>query len=370
MGSTDNPGRFAGRRDKLVSKLRKLNCDSILITNETNVTYLTGFSGDSSYVVLGPDLCVIVSDNRYRIQLGNECPDIDHHIRPVREDLNDAVAKVLRKANVQKLGFESGSITHSAWEQLRDTHKTIELVATSSVVEELRQIKDAGEIAEIRAAVDQAQRGFALIKASLRADQTELEVAHDLEHAMRRFGGLQAAFDPIVAVGPQAALPHAHPGDQRISDDNILLVDWGSRSRGGYLSDLTRVLVTGRLAAKLEKVYRLVLKAQLAAIDAIRPGAKCSDVDAIARKVIADGGYGKYFQHGLGHGIGLDIHEWPRFSPTSEDELKPGMVMTVEPGIYLPGWGGVRIEDDVLITRQGHEVLSSFPKELADAICS
>lgn len=370
MTTDHDPARYTGRRDKLTRKLKKLGCDAILVTNETNVTWLTGFTGDSSYLLLSKDVCLIVSDNRYKIQLGTECPGVDVYIRPVDEEMNDAVAKQVKKAKFAKLGFESGSMTFASWQKLAEASKALELVSTDSEVEALRQIKDAGEIAEIRAAVDQAQRGFALMKASIKGDQTELQVAHDLEHAMRRFGGLQAAFDPIVAVGPNAALPHAHPGDLKISDDDILLVDWGSLSRGGYRSDLTRVLVTGRLTSKLEKVYRLVLKAQLAAIDAIQPGAKCKDVDAIARKVITDGGYGKYFQHGLGHGIGLDIHEWPRFSPISEEELKPGMVMTVEPGIYLPGWGGVRIEDDVLVTRNGHEVLSSAPKQLEDAICS
>ncbi len=232
----------------------------------------------------------------------------------------------------------------------------------------MREVKDATEIAEIRTAVEQAQRGLQCLRASLMGTMTELQAAHDLEHAMRRFGGLKAAFEPIVAVGP--ALPHAQPGHSRIDEADFVLIDWGSTSSGGYRSDLTRVLVTGKIPPKLEKVYNIVLEAQRAAIEAIRPGIACKDVDAVARDIITKSGYGKRFGHGLGHGIGLDIHEGPRFSPISESVLKPGMVVTVEPGIYLPGWGGVRIEDDVLVTRNGHEVLTSVPKDFDTIVCS
>jgi Xaa-Pro aminopeptidase len=185
---------------------------------------------------------------------------------------------------------------------------------------------------------------------------------------MRRFGARGAAFPPIVAVGAQAALPHAHPGRRRISEAGFVLIDWGAATFGGYKSDLTRVLVTGKIPPKLEKIYRVVLKAQQEAIQKIRPGAKCSDIDTAARNVIEAAGFGKNFGHGLGHGIGLNIHEGPRFAPISEDELKPGMILTVEPGIYLPHFGGVRIEDDVLITKSGHEVLSSVPKRFEEIV--
>jgi Xaa-Pro aminopeptidase len=242
------------------------------------------------------------------------------------------------------------------------------LVPIAGLVEELREIKDAHELASLRKAVRQAQRGFAVMRASLKGDMTELEFAHDLEHAMRGFGARAAGFDPIVAVGPRAALPHANPTSARISEADLLLIDWGAMSQDGYRSDLTRVLVTGRISSKLRKIYEVVLKAQLRGIAAIRPGVTGKQVDAAARSVIEKAGYGKQFGHGLGHGIGLDIHEGTRLSPVSKDVLKPGMVITVEPGIYIPGWGGVRIEDDILVTRDGHEVLTSVPKQFEDAI--
>ena len=217
-------------------------------------------------------------------------------------------------------------------------------------------------------AVRLAERGFETLRAGLRPELTELEVAHDLEHAMRRFGSPGAAFPPIIAAGPRAALPHAHPTTALACATDHLLVDWGANSPGGYKSDLTRVLITGKLSAKLEKLYRVVLEAQRQGIAAIRPGAVGKDVDAAARKVIEDAGFGKFFGHSLGHGIGLNIHEGPRLAAVSETVLEPGMIVTVEPGIYLPGLAGVRIEDDVLVTAEGHEVLTSVPKELEHAL--
>ena len=185
---------------------------------------------------------------------------------------------------------------------------------------------------------------------------------------MLRFGAYGASFEPIVAVGARSALPHARPMDQLISAGEFVLIDWGASNRAGYKSDLTRLLVTGKIRPKLKKIYGVVLNAQRRGIEAIRPGVQCCDVDSAARRVIANAGFGKNFGHGLGHGIGLDIHEGPRLSQASTQVLKPGMVVTVEPGIYIPGWGGVRIEDDVLVTRDGHEVLTSVPKEFEQSI--
>jgi Xaa-Pro aminopeptidase len=196
---------------------------------------------------------------------------------------------------------------------------------------------------------------------------SELQAAHLLENSMRQFGATVASFPPIVAVGPRAALPHARPTSAMISESDFVLVDWGASAASGYKSDLTRILVTGKISPKLEKVYGVVLKAQQAAIRSLRAGARCSEIDSVARRVIENAGFGKHFTHGLGHGIGLDIHEGPRLSAASDSELKPGMIVTVEPGIYLEGWGGVRIEDDCLLTRDGCEVLTSVPRELRQA---
>lgn len=359
--------RFAARRQKLLRSLGKHQAGALLVTNFTNVSYLTGFSGDDSYLLVSRDATVLISDSRYTTQIGEECPTLDVAIRKTNEKILDAVERVVKAAKLTALGFESNSTTVDQLKSWEERLPAVEFVPISGAVEELRQIKDASEIQAIREAIHQAERGFAVLRASLTGDQREREVAHNLEHTMRQFGARGVSFDPIVAVGDRAALPHARAGDRRIGEADFVLVDWGATNSQGYKSDLTRVLVTGKILPKLEKVYKVVLTAQRQAIERIGPGVKCCDVDAVARTIISKANYGKYFGHGLGHGIGLDIHEGPRLGPTSETELKPGMVVTVEPGIYLPGWGGVRIEDDVLVTRDGHEVLTSVPKEFEDA---
>jgi Xaa-Pro aminopeptidase len=222
-------------------------------------------------------------------------------------------------------------------------------------------------VGELRRAIWIAERAFGVLRASLRPERTEKEVADELENQTRLYGGKGCSFPPIVAVGPRAALPHARPTAAKIGDDGFVLVDWGADA-GPYKSDLTRVLVTGKISPKLERIYRVVLTAQERAIEAIRPGRTCHEVDHVARGVIAKAGFAKQFGHGLGHGIGLDIHEAPRLAAKVGLKLEPGMVVTVEPGIYLPGWGGVRIEDDVLVTNDGAEVLTSVAKQWEEAI--
>lgn len=360
--------RFAERRQKLIAALKPTEVEALLVTNFTNVSYLTGFSGDSSYLLIGRRHTILISDGRYEIQIADECPGLEVYIRPPSEKIENAAGKVLTSSKLKKVGIESDSVTVAQLEKFKELTPAAEFVSQEGLVENLRQVKDAVELAEIRIAIRQAERGFAVLRASLRGDLTERQVAYDLEHTMRGFGAKNAAFEPIVGVGARAALPHGRPSNARVSDADFVLVDWGSEATSGYRSDLTRVLVTGRLSPKLEKVYRLVLEAQRVGIAALRPRARCCDVDAAARKVIADAGYGKHFNHGLGHGIGLDIHEGPRLSATSEAELKPGMIVTVEPGVYLPKWGGVRIEDDVLITPDGPEVLTSVPKAWEEAV--
>ena len=279
----------------------------------------------------------------------------------------ERIEKVVKQTKTSMLAYEASSMTVELHERIAGRLTKTKLVLTSGLVEELRMIKDKAEIEEIRQSVWYAERAFGMLRASIRPEQTEKEVADELEFNMRRLGAAGRAFASIVGVGPTAALPHATPGDRRIAEDPLLLVDWGARGTL-YRSDLTRVLVTGKISPKLRRVYGVVLKAQQKAIKAIRPGAIASDIDAVARKEIANAGFGKYFGHGLGHGIGLDIHEEPRLSTANHTALKAGMVITIEPGIYLPGWGGVRIEDDVLVTAKGHEVLTSVPKQFEDAV--
>ena len=358
---------FAKRRDRLRKKLRKHQVPGILITNPTNVGYLTGFSGEDSYLLVAGDEDLILSDERFTTQLEEECPDVELSIRGPGEKMIERLGTELARCKLGTLGFESNSVTVAQHRALDHATKKCDLVACDGWVEELRVIKDRGEVAKTRLACDQARRAFDVVRAGLTPDQTELEVAAELEYQARRLGGKCLSFPPIVATGARAALPHASPTNQRIGAADFTLIDWGV-NEAQYVSDLTRILVTGKISPKLRKIYGVVLKAQMAAIDAIRPGISCEQVDQVARKIIAKAGYDKQFGHGLGHGTGLDVHEAPRLSRGQSEELKPGMIVTVEPGIYLPGWGGVRIEDDILVTKNGHEVLSSVPKELDDCL--
>jgi Xaa-Pro aminopeptidase len=357
--------RYATRRDKLRKLLRKANADALLVTSFVNVTYLTGFTGDDSYLIVSEDGEVLVTDPRYSEQLESECPDLPLEVRMPGVKMLEGIERALKRTKVQRLGVEADTITLSLCDELAAKLSNLQIIATKGLVEDLRMIKDKYELDEIRRAVWQAERAFAAIRATIRPDATERQVANDLEYQMRCDGAKGCSFTPIVGVGARAALPHGRPTDVKIGEAGFVLIDWGTCS-GLYMSDLTRVLVTGKPHPKLEKVYKVVLEAQLAAIAAVKPGKKCHEIDKVARDVIAKAGYGKQFGHGLGHGIGLQIHENPRFAVGHETVLEPGMVMTVEPGIYLPGHLGVRIEDDIVVTKSGCDVLTSVPKQWKD----
>jgi Xaa-Pro aminopeptidase len=359
--------QHAARRDKLRRKFRSSGLDALLVTNFTNVTYLSGFTGDDSYLLVLSTGEVMVSDPRYTTQLEEECPAMEASIRPPGIGMVQRVAEIASRAKIGKLGIEGASMTVALRDEIAAALPKCELVSTSNLVEDLRVIKDKDEVAEIRRAVWYAERAFAILRASLRPERTEKEVADELENNIRLFGGKGCSFPSIVAVGARSALPHARPTDQEIGAADFVLVDWGAKGNL-YMSDLTRVLVTGKIPPKLERIYRVVLQAQEQAIAAIRPGLSCHEVDEVARKLIGKAGYGKNFGHGLGHGIGLEIHEAPRLAAQAHRKLEPGMVVTVEPGIYLPGFGGVRIEDDVLVTKSGGEVLTTLPKQWEDAL--
>ncbi len=359
---------FASRRKKLIRSLKPAGIDGLLVSSETNVRYLTGFTGDSSWLFVSHGSTVLISDARYSTQITNECPGLDAEIRGVGKSMSEATAKIVRQSKSKQLGIEGEHLTLSQHAALVEKIDSAAIVITSGLTEQLRVIKEKWEIAQTREAIFQAERGIAIIRASLRPDQIETEIRFALEAAMRDFGAIGPAFEPIIGVGPTAALPHAHAGTRQIAESPLLLIDWGAQTVSGYRSDLTRVFFTGRITKKMRRVYETVLQAQQAAIKKIKPGAICKDVDAVARGIISDAGFGQRFGHGLGHGVGLDIHEAVRLGPQSTEILKPGMIVTVEPGIYLKGQFGVRIEDDVLVTRDGYELLTSVPRQFDDAI--
>jgi Xaa-Pro aminopeptidase len=349
--------------------LRREGVDALLVTSFVNVTYLTGFTGDDSYLLVGPEIALLISDPRYTTQIGEECCDLDVEIRRPGTAMVDVVARVIRRAKVDRVGFEGSHLTVAAHAALDSSLPKTEWKSLDGPVEQLRVTKDAGEVAEIKKAVRWAEKAFEIVRAGLRSEQTEKQVVTELEHQMRLLGAAGASFPPIVAVGERAALPHAPPTDRPIGQSGFVLIDWGATGRL-YKSDLTRVLATGKISSKLHKVYEVVLSAQKRALGKIRAGLLASEVDAEARSQIEGAGFGRFFGHGLGHGIGIQIHEAPGLRQNANTPLKAGMVVTVEPGVYLPGWGGVRIEDDVLVTRTGCEVLTSVPKELDEMVVS
>ena len=367
---------FESRRDRLWQTVKKDGLDAILITNPVNVTYLTGFSGDASFLLIHDAKALLISDGRFKVQITEECPDLDAYIRGPAQPLPEATIAQITAMAPRRLGFESGHLTVAEFEKLKAGFKTAEWKPVESGVESLRLVKDDGEIAQIRESIKIAEKAFTMFRAFLGADDTEKDLADSMENYVRRAGGKETAFDTIAAVGLRAALPHAPPSWHKVRENPLLLVDWGA-SGPFYKSDLTRVLWTynngtfpgGRQPSdKLRAIHAIVKEAQRRAIQAMRPGASSKDVDTIARGYIDSQGYGEYFSHGLGHGFGLQIHEAPFFRPSVDVKLEAGMVVTCEPGIYLPDWGGVRIEDDVLITPDGPEVLTHCPRELEECI--
>lgn len=365
------------RRDRLRARLAQDGIDAYLISGVANVTYLTGFKGEASHLVVTKNKDILVSDARFTEQIKNECPGLEALIRPPTQKTFDIVAQAIRSIKALSIGFECQVLTVADFESLKELLPECSWLATRERVETQRMVKEPIEIEAIKVAIKMAQEAFLSVKKSLLTSQSEKNVADELERLMRSMGAQGAAFPIIVAAGSNAALPHAIPSQHCIGNENLLLIDWGASSPSGYKSDLTRVLDTHRFNKttlqadskdKLRKIYSVVLEAQKAAFNAIKPGVKALEVDHAARQLIADAGFGEYFGHGLGHGIGLQIHEAPWFRPGSETVLEPGMVFTLEPGIYLPGWGGVRIEDNILVTSSGAQYLTGISRELDDNI--
>lgn len=364
---------FAARRDRLLGIVAAEGLDALLITSPINVTYLTGFSGEASYLLVGKGKIMLVSDGRFQQQIAEECPGLDAYIRPPDQTLPDAAIAQIGALAARNIGFESGHLTVSEFQTFSDGVKSANWKGAADRVEKLRRVKDAGEIEQIRAAVKIAQKAFAIFRAMLRPEDTEKDLVDAMEAYVRRAGGKETAFPTIAAVGPRAALPHAPPGLSRVEEHPLLLVDWGAQG-ALYKSDLTRILWSHNNVAfpldvdRLRKVYAVVREAQRRAIAMMRPGGSSKVVDAAARGFIAEQGFGAFFNHGLGHGVGLQIHEAPFFRPNVDVPLEAGMVVTCEPGIYLPGEFGVRIEDDVLITPDGPELLTDCPRELEECV--
>lgn len=360
------PGRLvANRLVQFRKQLKRTKASALLVTNETDYFYLTGYTGTESAVIVTDKDVHIISDARFEHEIKKEVPWARAWMR--RGMLNDEIANACKELRIKRLAVQPRHFSVGDQADLSKKLKGTRFIIAPPIFEDLRRRKDPGELTAMVRAISVAEDAFQAARKSIKVGQTELEMAARLEYEMKCRGASGPAFPTICAEGPNAAVPHAVPGKRKVRKGSAILFDWGARV-GGYCSDLTRMVFVDSIPPKIEKVYRVVLEAQLAAIDAIRPGRRMKEIDAVARKVIADAGLGDRFTHGLGHGLGLDVHEAPSLSWRSDEKLVPGMVVTVEPGVYLPGVGGVRIEDDVVITDRGCRVLTSFPKTLRSAV--
>ena len=337
----------------------------MLITCPADVTYLSGFTGDDSFLLVTGGRTTLITDGRYSEQAARQCAGIDLHVRT--GSIVAAAAALTSEAGIKRLAVQTDHMTLGVSRALGEKLPSAKIAPVPGVTAACRAVKDAGEIRMIRKAVRAAQNAMRKLLsggAGAFAGRSERSVAAELDYLMRLAGADGASFETIVACGAHGSLPHHRPGRALIRRGQPVLIDWGARV-GGYCSDLTRVVFVGRIPRRIAEIYDVVLRAQRAGISAIRPGVSCRTVDAAARKVIADAGLEERFTHGLGHGIGLEIHEGPALASQSTTRLRSGMIVTVEPGIYLPGVGGVRIEDDILVGATGGRRLSSLPRQLA-----
>jgi Xaa-Pro aminopeptidase len=362
MSATTNT--TAPRADRLAGVLEERELDALLVTDLTNLRWLTGFTGSNGAAVVGVDgTRRFVTDFRYLTQAADQLDDV--WAREISTDLLEGVVKQLPDEGALRLGFDDADLSVRDHAKLaRLVREGIELVGAAGAVEGLRAVKDAEELERVRAAARLADEALSDVLTRGLAGRTEREVALDLEFTMRRLGAEAVSFPPIVAAGPHGALPHAEPRDVEIPAGTLCVVDWGA-VLAGYASDCTRTYGTGgEVDPRDREVYDLVARAQEAALEAVRPGPTGREVDAVARAIIDAAGHAEHFGHGLGHGVGLDVHEGPRLSKQGDDALAAGNVVTVEPGVYVPGAVGVRIEDLVIVTDDGAEVVSTLPKEL------
>lgn len=343
---------------KVANALDSSGIDSMLVTNLTNVRYLTGFSGTNGQVLVNADGATFLSDPRYEERAHSLVSGADIVI--YRERLADPLKDLVAKG--RRLGIEGLSMTVAERADLSKRLDGVELIDTSGIVEAFRRVKDADEVAALKSAMAIGDSAFTWLLERLRVGVSERALALELEVHMRSNGAEGISFEPIIGSGPLSAHVHHTPSERELAKGDLVLMDFGCKT-DGYCSDLTRTVVLGAATDEQARLYDLVLEAQLAAHGGVAAGVACADVDRLARAIIEDAGYGAQFGHGLGHGVGLDIHEAPRFHWTSSDVLEAGDVVTVEPGVYIKDLGGVRIEDCVLVTEQGAEILTAAPKD-------
>ena len=345
---------------KLRARFSELGIDGMLITNGYNRRYMTGFTGTAGVVLIGEKKAVFITDFRYVEQASRQINgyEIIQHMGSII----DEVAKQAADLGIKRLGFEQDHLSFATYKSYENTVQA-ELVPVSGVVEKLRLIKSDAEIKILKEAAEIADAAFQHILSFIRPGIREIDVANELEFFMRKNGAISSSFDIIVASGYRSALPHGVATEKVIEKGEFVTLDFGAYYKG-YCSDITRTVAVGEVSGELRSIYKIVLEAQLRGMTGIKPGMTGREADALTRDYITEKGYGDYFGHSTGHGIGLEVHEGPGLSVRTDTVLEPGMVVTVEPGIYIPGLGGVRIEDDTVVTKDGNESLTHSPKDL------
>jgi Xaa-Pro aminopeptidase len=348
-----------GRISRLRRLMKQSGLPAFLVARREDVRYLTGFSGSAGSLLVASGRPCLITDFRYKLQAHLETKGVTVLIQ--KKDFFTALRDAAEHLAADRLWFDESALTVQDLKKLKKQGLTLK--GHSDLVGMLRRHKDEHELAHIRLAIKRAEQSFRELKKSIKPGALERELGLRLELLMRENGSRKAAFDTIVASGGNGAMPHASVTSRRIKKGDLVTFDFGAEANG-YYSDITRTICVGRPSTRQREIHELVLKAQTAAIDRVRPGVTCKSVDDTARTIIRNAGHGEHFGHGTGHGIGLMVHEGPSLSPLSKDRVEKDMVFTVEPGVYLPGWGGVRIEDMVFVTESGVKVLTTLPREL------
>lgn len=349
------------RVNKLRERLDAEGLDAILVTSGFNRRYLSGFTGSSAYLLITSEKAYLLTDFRYIQQAEEQAPDFE--IIRHQGSLSEEVGKQLQKMQVHTIGFEKQHVTYALYEELQRRATEVKWVPVEGLMEKLRLIKSMEELSTIQKACQIADDAFQHILGYIKPGVAEKEVAIELEFKMRKLGAQGPSFDTIIASGERGALPHGVASDKIIRSGELVTLDFGAYYEG-YVSDITRTVAVGEPTEKMKEVYEIVRMAQENGVAKVKSGMSGKEADALTRDLIRDAGYGEYFGHSTGHGIGLEVHEGPGLSSKSDVVLKPGMIVTVEPGIYLPNVGGVRIEDDVVLTDNGCEILTKSPKNL------
>lgn len=359
-----NNSPYKDRVKNLKEKLENAGVDSMLIVNPHNCRYYSGFTGSNGWLWITKKNAYIITDGRYFNQVAREAPDFELMKTPQGEGkkLYLTFSRKVKEENAAgRIGFEAQTLTVELFENIRKNLDGVEFVPCDDAIQQARLIKTRWEVEKIRRAVKIAEEAFGNTRGCIKPGATEREIAALLDYNIKMAGGRKESFDTIVASGTNGAYPHAKTTDRKLQEGDAVTIDWGALC-DGYVSDMTRTVFVGKPNKDVLEIYRVVYEAQVKALDAVKPGITSGELDAVAREIIENAGFGKYFSHGLGHGVGLAVHEGPTLNRNVDIVLETGMVVTVEPGIYIEGRGGVRIEDMALVTPDSREVLTSLPK--------